>query len=188
MISIMNASDLSIGTSLVSDNLIEFHCTRLLLLISICGKYDKQRKAQKIDGLTKLAKLDFFVRYPSLFNKATEFLKLNDRINDESIESKMIRFHYGPWDKRYYQILPFLTSRGLIEISKKGSHYEFILNESANELIEILMGDPNFADLINKIKKVGLVFSSYNGNKLKTLVYDLFESEVKNKNLGDLIQ
>jgi hypothetical protein len=39
---------------LAADDIVEFHAARLLLLLSLCGT------AGHIDGLTKLAKLDFF--------------------------------------------------------------------------------------------------------------------------------
>lgn len=38
-----------------ADEVLELHAARLLLLIKLCGV-----KGEKISGLTKLAKLDFF--------------------------------------------------------------------------------------------------------------------------------
>ena len=59
-----------IGTQPVSlplsaDDIVEFHAARLLLLMSICGV------AGRIDGLTKMAKLDFFARYRRLIRPST---------------------------------------------------------------------------------------------------------------------
>ena len=50
-----------VSLPLSADNIVEFHAARILLLISLCGT------GNRIDGLTKMAKLDFFVRYPDLF-------------------------------------------------------------------------------------------------------------------------
>jgi len=46
-----------ISLPLAADDILEFHAARLLLLLEICGT------AGRIDGLTKMAKLDFFKRY-----------------------------------------------------------------------------------------------------------------------------
>ena len=46
---------------LAADDIVEFHAARLLLLMEICGVKGR------IDGLTKMAKLDFFSRYPDFF-------------------------------------------------------------------------------------------------------------------------
>lgn len=63
----------NLGTSLaahpvIADDLVELHAARLLLLFRVCGKKDR------IEGLTKLAKLDFFVRYPEFFAQVCEHL------------------------------------------------------------------------------------------------------------------
>jgi hypothetical protein len=50
-----------VSLPLSADNIVEFHAARILLLISLCGT------SNRIDGLTKMAKLDFFVRYPNFF-------------------------------------------------------------------------------------------------------------------------
>ena len=87
---------------LLADDILEFHAARLLLLFRICGT------ANRIDGLTKMAKLDFFVRYPDFFARAcrTEGFQCDNLYR--VIESSMIRFHYGPWDQRYYHILAYI--------------------------------------------------------------------------------
>ena len=54
----------SIALPLSADDIIEFHLARLLLLLKFCGT------AGRIDGLTKMAKLDFFARYPDFFSVA----------------------------------------------------------------------------------------------------------------------
>src|SRR6188768_3489489 len=89
------------GARLLADEVLEFHAARLILLLRLCGT------ANRIDGLTKLAKLDFFVRYPKFFERA-----VGGRAAMASTESSMVRFHYGPWDRRYYHVLSFLEGGG----------------------------------------------------------------------------
>ena len=72
----------------------------------ICGK------AGRIDGLTKMAKLDFFTRYPDFFEVARAAVETHAESGSvgtaDAVESSMVRHHYGPWDKRYYQVLAHL--------------------------------------------------------------------------------
>lgn len=101
---------------------IPFHATRLLLLIKNSGK---PANKPKIEGRTKLAKMDFFVRYPQFLDKASRNLLSpddyqgikNKLILNPTIESHMIRYKYGPWDKKYYLILAYLNGKNLIKIS-----------------------------------------------------------------------
>jgi hypothetical protein len=99
------------------DNVVEFHAARLLLLISLCGT------GGRIDGLTKMAKLDFFVRYPDFFAVAKKDAVRSSE-SEESVESAMVRHHYGPWDKRYYHVLAYLEAKQLISIAKKKSSFQ----------------------------------------------------------------
>jgi hypothetical protein len=61
MKSLHHLGNQSLGLPLSADSVVEFHAARLLLLLNLCGT------AGRIDGLTKLAKLDFFVRYPDFY-------------------------------------------------------------------------------------------------------------------------
>jgi hypothetical protein len=96
------------GLPISADDLLEFHAGRLLLLFKFCGT------AGRIDGLTKMAKLDFFVRYPQFFEKACKVLGSQTEPSTRTVESSMIRFHYGPWDDRYYHVLGYLEAKGLL--------------------------------------------------------------------------
>jgi hypothetical protein len=94
------------------------HSVRLLIiLLKFGGKNNK-----KIAGLTKLVKLDFFLRYPLYFSKALEKqggspsdLKIKD-FEKRSVESRMIRYHYGPWDHRYRRFINNLVAKGLVDV------------------------------------------------------------------------
>jgi hypothetical protein len=68
MKSILNLHTHPAGMPLLADDVVEFHAGRLLLLLKFCGQRGY------IDGLTKLAKLDFFVRYPHFFDKMSAYL------------------------------------------------------------------------------------------------------------------
>jgi len=187
MKSIKNIGKTAAGLSVTSDEIIEFHAARLLLLIAMCGNKNKERDGHSIEGLTKLAKLDFFIRYPSFFNRIAEYLQKDAQIESEELESKMIRFHYGPWDKRYYQVLPYLEARGIIKIEKNNKQYIFLLTKLGEELAKQLKKNKKYGDVVGKMKVVGQTFRNTSGSRLKDLIYEVFKTEVANKNIDDII-
>ncbi|WP_046246702.1 hypothetical protein [Hymenobacter terrenus] len=184
MQSLKTISQLSIGRTLTADDMIEFHASRLLLLIMLCGVRNRTEGVYTIEGLTKLAKLDFFVRYPAFFQRVATHLNAKIKADDSVPESKMIRFHYGPWDKRYYQILPYLEARGLLEVMKVGNTYNFSLTQKGAEIGKTLKDNPSFEALASRMHDVKRVLGGKTGTALKDLVYQLFEEEVADKKLN----
>jgi hypothetical protein len=177
------------GIALIADDVIEFHASRILLLLHLCGSMNKAKQLLRVEGLTKLAKLDFFIRYPEFFRKALLHLKKEEQVAEHKggVESRMIRYHYGPWDERYYQLLPYLESKGLVTIVKTGNTYSFYLSEKGKSVSTGLIADPDFAELVKNIKAVDKLLSKYTGSQLKDLVYHLFTKEVSDKKYGELI-
>ena len=182
MKSVRALSRIPISLPLSADDILELHAARLLLLFHYCGSNEK------VEGLTKLAKLDFFVRYPNFFKRAARYLgKAVEVVNDQT-ESPMVRHHYGPWDKRYYQVLAFLESRGLITVKKRGNIYEFTLSALGQEKVRLLSESKPFISAVEQMKAVKKIFGRKNGNQLKNIVYDIFDKEVKQRKLGELIK
>lgn len=104
------------------------HEARLLLLLLAFAGDDN---SGSIDGIAKLAKLDFLLRYPTLLKKALEvkgcstksfFVADNEMF---SVESEMVRYRFGPWDCRYRLFLNVLVSEKLINISS--ADYKVVL-------------------------------------------------------------
>jgi len=104
---------------------LAYHQTRILLLVNaVAAEPEHQRK---VDGLTKLAKLDFLVRYPALaahvldtLEESDERLHLTpaDRAEPTDVEAPMTRYKYGPWDDRYYPVIGALVARGLLRYTR----------------------------------------------------------------------
>lgn len=101
----------------------ELHAARLLLLLNAFVGDDE---SGVIEGLTKLAKLDFLLRYPLMLEKAliakgqsTKDVRLEDH-ERHSVESEMVRYRFGPWDHRYKDFLNILVAKGLVTISIEG--------------------------------------------------------------------
>lgn len=178
-----------VSLPLTADDIVEFHAGRLLLLISICGV------AGRIDGLTKMAKLDFFVRYPDFFEVARAAIDRDSNaaiasggVWDETVESTMVRHHYGPWDKRYYHVLAHLEAKRLIAVMKDGRSYRIALTETGRECAKALAARSSFGSLVVRMREVKKTFGNRNGTYLKDLVYRLFDEEVSRRPMGEEIR
>lgn len=160
---------------------INYHSTRLLLLIAYCGSPEN---SPKIKGRTLLAKLDFFIRYPSYLDKvvykqtgknldelAGQILKEEEKNN---IETRMIRYKYGPWDNLYYQILIYLIAKNLISIEIEKEVELFSLTDAGKEIVETLSNNPVFEQIILRAKILKKIFPRWNGSSIKAFIYDNF--------------
>lgn len=87
---------------------------RLLVLIAMFSA-----GARCLEGRTKLAKLDFFLRsspflYRALLVRGVRAASIAHLDVRPDIETKMVRFRYGPWDPAHYAILGRLIGKCLI--------------------------------------------------------------------------
>lgn len=178
-----------VSLPLLADDIVEFHAARLILLVSVCGV------SGAIDGLTKMAKLDFFVRYPDFFEAArgtsapADTTDASDRTeSDEAVEAAMVRYHYGPWDKRYYHVLAHLEARQLITVTKQGRAYRIALADLGRERAKELAARSSFAPLVERMREVRKTFGAKSGTFLKDLIYRLFDAEVGQRPLGKVIR
>jgi hypothetical protein len=175
---------------LSADDIVEFHAARLLLLVDICGT------GGRIDGLTKMAKMDFFARYPQFFEVARKAVTtvpphvFNGKGSpaDLTVESAMIRHHYGPWDKRYYQVLAVLEAKQLITVTKKNRSFSIALTALGKNRTAALLARPSFHGLVERMKDIKRTFGGKSGNAIKDLIYELFKSEIAQRPLGEVIE
>lgn len=189
MRSLNQIGSLSMMLPLSADDVVEFHAARLLLLIKFSGT------AGRIDSLTKMAKMDFFARYPDFFaaaklasETAANRADVKNATSRHSVESAMVRHHYGPWDKRYYQVLSVLVAKDLVAITKEGRSYRIALTSLGDERALMLASRPSFAELVTRMRDIKKAFGSKSGNSIKNLIYELFEAEVGRRPLGEVIE
>jgi hypothetical protein len=97
---------------------LDYHAARVLLLIAAFSGTGRSG----IDGLTKLAKLDFLLRYPALLEQLASIRgsAVPEHIRPSrqerlAVESRMVRYKYGPWDDRYYPVVGLLLGTGLVK-------------------------------------------------------------------------
>lgn len=181
MKSLMNLREQSAARPLLADDIVEFHAARLLLLLHYCGVKNR------ISGLTKLAKLDFFVRYPTFFAAACAHLNTTYQGVLAGVESSMVRYHYGPWDQRYYHVLGYLEARRLISVERSGKAFNFSLTPLGLTYANRLAEDESFAEIVAQMAQVGTVLGKNSGTALKNLVYELFGEEVAEREMGEVI-
>ncbi len=181
MKSLANLANQPVGIPLLADDVLEFHAARLLLLLRLCGK------SGRIEGLTKMAKLDFFVRYPQFFEFACKKLGMEVSVSVRQVESSMIKFHYGPWDHRYYHILSYLEAKDLVSITANGNMYQLKLTEQGSEAAGFLATDSAFLNVARHMKEVKKALGNKSGSRLKKLVYEIFKDEVAKRSIGEVI-
>lgn len=153
----------------------DYHVARVLLLVAAFSRTQKGR----LDGLTKLAKLDFLLRYPvyleRLLDERDRPLPAHLRPTLEerhALESAMIRYKYGPWDDRYYPVVGRLIGTGLAEpVPGRGAIALRATHEGKRIAAELAQGE--WATVAGRALalKAGLDLS---GATLQRLIYESF--------------
>ena len=158
------------------ENSDEFHLARLLLLIKACsGKSNRP-----INGIMKLAKLDFLLRYPNCLVRVLNKLgreKLANKINGSernTIEAKMIRFRFGPWDKRYRRWIGLLVAKGLTDTYLDGRTVKIKLTDEGLKVAEKFAALDEFKEINLRSKYIFTAVGNYSPTKLKEFVYEVF--------------
>jgi hypothetical protein len=167
----------------------EYHEARLLLLVGSVSN-----RSGSLDGLTKLAKLDFLVRYPNMLRR----LLVQDGIDvsdvdgtdvlpaSSAVESRMMRYKYGPWDNLYYPLVASLVSRGLLQPTEGRGSIALAPTAAGLEVVAALRETDSWEIIA---ARCDLVVDHYNvsGNALKERIYaDL--PDVVDRPIGEVIQ
>lgn len=141
----MSLDLVEIVTSLDRDE--DVHLARILVLLKAFARTN----LPAIEGITKLAKLDFLLRYPSCLEKALLARGVSaknipvDDFDRLTIEARMIRYRYGPWDHRYRRFLNILVARRLATVRTDGRTIQIDLTPSGTALADKLVATPGFA-------------------------------------------
>jgi hypothetical protein len=158
------------------ENTDEFHLARLLILLRASAK----RSDKPVNGIMKLAKLDFLLRYPSCLQRAlvalgrTSAAEAIPQDERNTIEARMIRFRFGPWDKRYRRWLGLLVAKGLAQTYLDGKTVNIKLTETGKQLAEELRKLPEFESLANRSALIATALGDFGGSKLKRFIYQVF--------------
>lgn len=172
------------------DGFYDLHLARILILISkLAGK----TQTKEIKGITKLVKLDFLLRYPTVLERALgridekkDGVKLQD-YERNSVESKMVRFRYGPWDARYRLYLAILESKGLIDVKLNKMTIETRITSKGSDLAKKLSGINDLKHFEERSKIIKSKFDSMSATQLKDLMYELLP-ELHEMKYGEMIK
>lgn len=154
---------------------------RLLLLID--GFSRTRSGPRTLEGRVKLAKLDFLLRYPrhlatvlSTRGHDTDASRADLIGQDSPLESRMVRYRYGPWDPSHFATLGSLVGRGLVEVvpAAGSSALGYRTTELGAEFATILRNDGAFEDLDGRIVLLRR-YLDLTGESLKRVLYGLAE-------------
>ncbi len=152
------------------------HEARILILLrSFAG----DEGTDTIDGLTKLAKLDFLLRYPTMLKRAlekrgksTKVVQLREH-EEASVESMMVRYRFGPWDHRYRRFLNLLVAKGLSELVLDGRTIKIGLTKKGLICADKLAECEDFSEVARRAESLKMHFDQ-KGTHLMKFIYKSF--------------
>ena len=157
----------------------DIHMMRIMQLIAVSGRW---KGTKEIKGITKLAKMDFLLRYPNCLKIALE--KMGKKLSDfkieilehelNTIESKMIRFRYGPWDGRYRRWISLLRAKELICLYTKGRTVIVETTKLGSEFIEEVSQSPILKEHYLRTVAVVKTFGRFSATGLMDFIYETF--------------
>ena len=174
---------------------LAYHQARVLLLVDAVAA--ARGHQGRVDGLTKLAKLDFLLRYPALAPSVLDRLSAADprlrlpaseAADPADVEAPMIRYKYGPWDDRYYAIIGALVGRGLLHYvpGRRGS-VALAPTPAGRQLAGRLASTDKWGDIAERSKVIAESSAGMTGNALKTLIYQRLAS-LMDRQIGEVIR
>jgi hypothetical protein len=174
----MNTRSPELLSAMVDD--LAYHQGRVLLLVRAVAA--EPGNAGKLDGLTKLAKLDFLVRYPALapvvldeLDAADPGLHLDDADLSEPtlVSDPMTRYKYGPWDDKYYPIIGALISRGLLRYARgRKGNVALVPTSLGRTLADDLAAEDVWRGIYDQCRTVAGASVGLTGNALKVRIYE----------------
>lgn len=152
------------------------HLGRLLVLIYV---FSGDKHKGEIEGLTKLAKLDFLLRYPTYLERALQhnhkkMIKSPPKDYEKtSVEAKMVRFRYGPWDFRYRRFINTLVGMGQLYLRREGRSYYLGITEEGIQTAGTLVIAEDIQDIVERSRTIKTNFD-YSGTNLMKFIYSTF--------------
>ncbi|MGV9310345.1 hypothetical protein ACWDLG_43860 [Nonomuraea sp. NPDC003727] len=148
-----------------------YHEARVLILVC-----QFTQPGEPFRGLTKLAKIDFLLRYPVMAERLLPAGAAGPGIaptDDErqAVESRMIRYKYGPWDDRYYPILGALVGKRLATFARVDGSTEITLTDAGRDLGTALESTSPWAVVAERARFLRSHFD-LPGRDLKDLIYE----------------
>lgn len=130
-----------------------------------------------LQGRTKLAKLDFLLRYPKFFHRAMALRGVDvtappDEPAENNIEQRMVRYRYGPWDPAYYALLGALLGRGLITVIPERNYFGFRSTDRGRQLAAELSRSETWEPIAERARDLRRAFRTQTGTFVKRWIYE----------------
>ena len=119
------------------------------------------------------------MRYPTYLERALATKGRSTRSVDVqeherlSVESKMVRYRFGPWDHRYRRILNLLVGKGLVALDVSGRTINISLTTMGHEVAESIETATEYSDISNRAKALKTHFN-VQGTNLMKFIYENF--------------
>jgi hypothetical protein len=157
----------------------DYHAARILLILAA---FDEMLNTP-FEGLTKLAKVDFLLRYP---RHMREFLQargvsvpdglIPSARENATVESPMIRYRHGPWDQGYYVVIGRMVALGLIRQARGPAKLMRLeLTPLGRERAERVSAQDNWSLTWHRAQILASALRDINGTQLKTALYEQFD-------------
>jgi len=165
-----------LDTSVRLEENMDLHMARLLILV---GTFSGRKGNNTINGLTKLAKLDFLLRYPIYLERALEVKNVSKaevevkQYERQNIESIMVRYRYGPWDFRYRRFLNILIGKGIVHVKIEGRTTKIGITEKGLRIYTEIIATEEFQDFLKRSKLLKRNFD-LTGTNLMKFIYATF--------------
>jgi hypothetical protein len=183
-------------TAAAVENSDEFNEARLLLLLKAAA--GKEESAKPLEGIMKLAKMDFLLRYPNILVRALNVIgeskksalaaaALIPEQDRDTIEARMIRFRFGPWDTRYRRWLSILVAKQLAVVFREGRTVKIQLSKNGMLLADRLAESEPFKPLAERAKVVNSAVGNMPSTKITAFVYKI-APEIVNMKWGNAIE
>jgi hypothetical protein len=122
---------------------LDVHIGRVLLLIRAFSGGRRGR----LEGLSKLARLDFLLRYPVYLERVLDgrgqslsFALWPTGAERRAVESTMVRHKFGPFDARYYLLVGRLLGLELADQLPGSRHLSLRATDRGQEAADALVG------------------------------------------------
>jgi len=157
------------------------HIVRIILLIDV---FAGKNKTGKIEGIIKLAIFDFLLRYPVALNRALEAQEAQGNKNEKrfklqsyemnSIDARMMKFNFAPWDFKYRRIISILKAKNLIEIEVIGKKSILRITTNGVNAAKRLQHINNYDYLIARCRVIKSLFGNWSQKRLIDMIYKTF--------------
>ncbi|MEG4202832.1 hypothetical protein QUA20_02725 [Microcoleus sp. Pol7_A1] len=154
----------------------ELHLGRILILLKT---FAGQKQNIAIDGLDKLAELDFFLRYPVYLERALPARGTSSNKADikdyerQSIEANTAYYSYKPWSVEYRRFISLLVAKDLVSLEFEKNIIKVTLSRKGIEVANSLSKKESYYIIE---KRASILKQNFNlsSRNLITFMYENF--------------